>query len=147
MIVLEMRNRSRTQRPDAGDGISNSARAIVLGRHEADCAIVGNESVRFFLGRHLLSGRVSRWLGPAGAPIGEVFSFLSGLYSRGMIAYVERFADPPRGAAAALVITTDRGLVATTQHVTRDDLVAFGAVDIGAGDQRYRGPLERAAMQ
>jgi len=84
---------------------------------------------------------------PTGAPIGEVFSFLSGLYFRGKIAYVERFADPPRGADGALVITTDRGLVPTTQHVTRDDLVAFGKVDIGTGDQRYRGPLERAATQ
>jgi hypothetical protein len=84
---------------------------------------------------------------PTGAPIGEVFSFLSGLYFRGKIAYVERFADPPRGADGALVITTDRGLVPTTRHVTRDDLVAFGKVDIGTGDQRYRGPLERAATQ
>jgi hypothetical protein len=82
-----------------------------------------------------------------GAPIGEVFSFLSGLYFRGKIAYVERFADPPRGTTAALVITTDRGLVPTTLNVTRDDLVAFGKVDIGAGDQRYRDPLARAAAQ
>jgi hypothetical protein len=80
-----------------------------------------------------------------GAPIGEVFSFLSGLYFRGKIAYATRFADPPRGTAASFVITTDRGLVEPEVAVTRDDLVAFSRVDIGAGDDRYRAPLARAA--
>ena len=34
----------------------------------------------------------------AGAPIGEIFTFLSGLYFRGKLAYAEAFARPPRRA-------------------------------------------------
>ena len=34
----------------------------------------------------------------AGATIGEIFTFLSGLYFRGKFAYAEAFARPPAGA-------------------------------------------------
>jgi hypothetical protein len=81
----------------------------------------------------------------AGAPLGEVFAFLSGLYFRGKVTYSERFARPPEGAPAALIITTDRGLVKPSTVVTTSDLRAFSKVDIGAGDDRYRAPLERDA--
>jgi CreA protein len=47
-----------------------------------------------------------------GAPIGEIFSFLSGLYFRGKLAYAERFARPPRGLSSGVfVITPNRGLL------------------------------------
>ena len=49
---------------------------------------------------------------PGGAPLGEVFSFLSGLYFRGKLAYARAFASPPRRVpgAGVLVITADAGL-------------------------------------
>ena len=74
---------------------------------------------------------------PPGAPLGEVFSFLSGLYFRGKLAYARAFGR------RSLVITTDRGLMDPDVPVTREDLLAFAAVDIAAGDDRYRVPLER----
>ena len=37
-----------------------------------------------------------------GAPIGEVFAFMSGLYFRGKLAYGRAFALPPDPAVAAL---------------------------------------------
>ena len=74
---------------------------------------------------------------PEGAPIGEVFSFLSGLYFRGKLAYARQFG------AASLVITTDRGLIDPETPITRDDLIAFSCVDLAAGDVRYTAPLER----
>ncbi len=80
---------------------------------------------------------------PEGAPIGEVFSFLSGLYFRGKLAYARRFGRLPRGAEASFVITTDRGLVSPEKPVTRADLIAFSCVDIANGDVRYRLPLQR----
>jgi hypothetical protein len=80
-----------------------------------------------------------------GAPLGEVFSFLSGLYFRGKLTYADRFARPPRPAPSAFIITTDRGLVTPDVIVRPDDLRAFSEVDIGAGDPRYRAPLERDA--
>ena len=81
-----------------------------------------------------------------GAPLGDVFSFLSGLYFRGKLAYVQRFARPLEAAPGALIITTDRGLVPPDLVVTPDDLRAFSEVDIGVADDRFRRPLERDAM-
>ena len=78
-----------------------------------------------------------------GAPIGEVFAFLSGLYFRGKLAYSRRFADPPPGVPGALVITPTRGLWPVDTPVTRRDLLAFAEVDIHERDSRYRRPLLR----
>jgi len=80
-----------------------------------------------------------------GAPIGEVFAFLSGLYFRGKLAYARRFADPPPGVPGALVITPNRGLWPVETPVTRRDLLAFADVDIHEDDSRYRRPLQRDA--
>ncbi len=82
---------------------------------------------------------------PAGAPLGDVFTFLSSLYFRGKLTYARAFADPPDGAPPMVVITADRGLVSPDRHVTRDDLIAFANVDIGGGDERYLTPLRRDA--
>jgi hypothetical protein len=81
--------------------------------------------------------------GPDGITLGEAFSFLSGLYFRGKLAYASRFARPPAGFAGAQVITANRGLVAAETRVRLDDLRAFGTVDIHAEDLRYRTPLMR----
>jgi hypothetical protein len=86
---------------------------------------------------------LARRLSGEGAPLGEVFSFLSGLYFRGKLAYARAFSRPVADAAGALVITTDRGLVPSDVLVTHEDLRAFAAVDIGAGDPRYTAPLRR----
>lgn len=82
---------------------------------------------------------------PEGAPIGEVYAFLSGLYFRGKLAYARRFQAPPPGVPGALVITPTRGLWPVDTPVTRDDLCAFAEVDIHPSDSRYRRPLERDA--
>jgi hypothetical protein len=84
---------------------------------------------------------------PQGARIGEVFSFLSGLYFRGKMAYSLRFAQPPSGVEGQLVITTNRGLLPAHTYVTLRDLARMGAVDIAADDRRYRGPLVRSVRQ
>lgn len=80
-----------------------------------------------------------------GAPLGEVFTFLSGLYFRGKVAYVRRFAAPPKGVEPALVITTTLGLAPLDQPVTADTLRAFERVDIHLGEPRYTRPLKRTA--
>jgi hypothetical protein len=77
-------------------------------------------------------------------PIGEAFSFLSGLYFRGKLAYAQTFAAPPAGVAPTHIITTNRGLLEPHAPVTAEDLRAFGRVDIDARDARYREPLLRA---
>ena len=80
-----------------------------------------------------------------GAPIGEVFSFLSSLYFRGKLGYAERFAVPPHGCPGVLVITAGRGLVLPETVVTLGDLRAFRRVSIDAGERRYAVPLRAAA--
>ena len=79
---------------------------------------------------------------PAGAPIGEVFSFLSGLYFRGKLTYARRFARFPE---AVRIITSDRGLVSPDLAVTRDDLVAMAGSAIDATNAAYRSPFARDA--
>src|SRR5690606_12169773 len=54
---------------------------------------------------------LARRLRSDGAPLGEVFSFLSGLYFRGKLTYATRFARPPQGVRGVHVITTSSGLL------------------------------------
>jgi hypothetical protein len=80
-----------------------------------------------------------------GAPIGEVFSFLSSLYFRGKLTYAQRFASPPQGCPGVLVITAGRGLVPPDTAITVRDVRAFGRVAIDTGDRRYARPLQSDA--
>ena len=83
--------------------------------------------------------------GKAGAPIADVFTFLSGLYFRGKVAYATAFARPVRGTSGVLVITPTRGLIDAKTRIHLDDLREFADVDIHQDDPRYRMPIERDA--
>src|SRR3954463_11313775 len=63
-------------------------------------------------------------------PIGEVFSFLSGLYFRGKLAYARAFGQHSPEAPGIYVITTNRGLVSPETLVTLDDLRSFASIDL-----------------
>jgi hypothetical protein len=84
---------------------------------------------------------------PDGAALGDVFSFLSGLYFRGKIAYATAFARPPLDSQGALIITSSRGLVSPETTVRLDDLREFATVPIDAGEARYTTPLIADAMR
>jgi hypothetical protein len=79
-----------------------------------------------------------------GAPLGEVFAFISGLYFRGKLAYTQAFAAPPRGVPGAFVVTSGLGLVPPETIVTLESLRQIASIPIDADDPRYREPLERA---
>jgi hypothetical protein len=86
----------------------------------------------------------------AGASLGEVFSFVSGLYFRGKLAYARRFARPPDPtdpivAGGVLVITTNTGLRAADTPVTVESFRAFALGDIDLRNDSYRRPLEQSA--
>lgn len=102
-------------------------------------AMLLNERATFELAQRLRE--------PGGAPIGDVFRFLSGLYFRGKLAYATAFARPPEGMAGVYAITSNRGLVPSQTRITLDDLCAFGDVDIESGDDRYRVPFARDARE
>jgi hypothetical protein len=77
-----------------------------------------------------------------GAPLGEVFSFLSGLYFRGKYTYSTHFGRPPGGADPHYVITSDAGLIPPENCVSLDRLKTFGEVSIDLLESRYTGPLQ-----
>jgi hypothetical protein len=83
---------------------------------------------------------------PAGASIGEIFTFLSGLYFRGKLAYAEAFARPPQGLhSGVFVITPNRGLLAPSTSLTLDDLANLAKADIDHCAEEFRKPLNRDA--
>ena len=82
---------------------------------------------------------------PEGAPLGEVFTFLSGLYFRGKLAYGRSFARPPAGVPGVVVITPSEGLVSPESAVDLERLRGWAAVPIDAAEPRYRLPLQRDA--
>ena len=115
----------------------------------ASCAgeraqLLFNDRARFELARRIRTRR--------GVPLGEVFSFLSGLFFRGKLRYAREFAMSGGGLRSlsrhgALIITTDRGLVSVDRRVTIDDLRAMACGDIDARDERYRAELSRDAAK
>lgn len=85
-----------------------------------------------------------------GVPLGDVFSFVSGLYFRGKLAYARRFARPPDPAdetiaGGVLVITPNAGLRAADVRITVDSMRAFAAEEIDVRRAGYRAPLEAGA--
>ncbi len=85
-----------------------------------------------------------------GAPLGDVFSFVSGLYFRGKLAYARRFARPPDpsdpiAAGGVLVITSNAGLRAADTPVTIESFRGFATGEIDLRNAAYRAPLEQAA--
>src|SRR4051812_18700800 len=82
----------------------------------------------------------------AGAPIGGIFSFFSGLYFRGKLAYSGAFAGAPQGVKSGGVgITPKRGLLAPSVRVTVSDLAELAKTDIDPGAEQFRKPLRQDA--
>ena len=76
-----------------------------------------------------------------GAPIGELYAFMSGLYFRGKLAYASAFARPP---GSVRVIVPGRGLLPPATPVTLDELEAIARVPVDLDHPGYRDPLARA---
>lgn len=99
--------------------------------------LVLREGAQFELARRLRTRE--------GAPLGEVFSFMSGLYFRGKLAYARRFAQPVTDLGGIMVITPCQGLQSPDVRVGRALLRRYARVDIDPADARYRRPLLRDA--
>jgi hypothetical protein len=85
-----------------------------------------------------------------GAPIGDVFSFVSGLYFRGKLAYARRFAlppdaDDPVSAGGIFIITPNAGLRTPDTPLTLTSFQAFSRARIDLADASYRRSIERGA--
>ncbi len=80
-------------------------------------------------------------------PLGEVFSFLSGLYFRGKLTYAERFKNPPPGIAGIHIITATSGLLLPEEPMTLARLRSISASTVDAENPQYRRPLDRDASR
>jgi len=84
-------------------------------------------------------------LGTAG--LGEVFTFLSGLYFRGKLTYAKFFSNPPADVPGVLVITAGAGLRRHHELIGIETLKAFAEVEIDERNSCYRDPLERDSQE
>lgn len=77
-------------------------------------------------------------LANGGAPLGEVFTFMSSLYFRGKLAYANRFGR-------AFVIAPGRGLLPADLLIRVDDLRQMATVPVDEAVAAFREPLVRDA--
>ncbi len=77
--------------------------------------------------------------------IGEVFTFMSGLYFRGKLAYASAFADPPDGCGGVHVIVPGLGLCSARAVIDLEGLQAIARIPVDPDDRRYTRPLRRDA--
>ena len=77
-------------------------------------------------------------LANGGAPLGEVFTFMSSLYFRGKLAYATTFGR-------AFVITPGRGLLPTDVLIRVEDLRQMATVPVDHDVPAFREPLVRDA--
>jgi hypothetical protein len=83
----------------------------------------------------------------AGAPLGEVFSFLSALYFRGKLSYALAFSRPPSDCPGIFIITPSAGLVPHDKLIRLPKLRGFGRVPIHFKNQVYCSSLRRTAKK
>jgi hypothetical protein len=101
-------------------------RSNTLLRHEAD----------FDLAIRLRNGK---------ATLAEAYSFISGLYFRGKMAYADAFAAPPMGAPPALVIVPGLGLVPPHTLFDAAQLRGTGSIPVEESNPGFTVPLLRDA--
>jgi len=99
----------------------------------------------FLLRKNARSTLAQRLRSTEGATIGEVFTFMSGLYFRGKLAYAAAFANPPEGCSGIQVIVPGLGLCPPRAMIDLAGLRAIAHVPVDPGDRRYTNPLRRDA--
>jgi hypothetical protein len=85
-----------------------------------------------------------------GAALGDVFTFVSGLYFRGKLTYARRFAKTsddanPVVGSGVHIITPNAGLRSPDTRVTAAALFAFAGAEVHHENADYRRPLEQSA--
>jgi len=96
--------------------------------------LIYRERARFPLALKLRSGQ---------ATLGETFTFLSGLYFRGKLAYAQRFAR----SESIWVMTTNQGLLSPDTPLSLKELRRMAKVPIATDEPRYTRPLNRCAKE
>jgi hypothetical protein len=131
--------RGLSKSKSAKSGAAKAKRIFLLSPANAAgkrAQLLMREGATFGLARRLQNG---------GLPLGEAFSFISGLYFRGKLAYANAFASAPDGLPGTLVITASGGLLPPETLVNREQLYLISSAPVEASEPRYRIPLERDA--
>lgn len=81
-----------------------------------------------------------------GVSLGELFSFISGLYFRGKLAYATAFSGCEHQMSGAYVITASGCLIPPETVVTLEGVRSMALTDIDAADPRYREPFDRSCQ-
>ena len=110
----------------------------------ANCA---GKRAGFLLRKDARSPLAQRLRSGEGATIGEVFTFMSGLYFRGKLAYASAFINPPEGCAGIQVIVPGLGLCPAGTMIDLGELRAIARVPVDPTDRRYTRPLRRDAAR
>ena len=110
----------------------------------------GGSRARQLLSPNTRAALAPRLHAPGGAPIGEVFAFVSGLYFRGKLTYAQRFAAPPEVGhpvvgSGVLVITPNAGLRPPEHLLTAAELRDLGRDLITPDNPAYTEPLVRSS--
>src|SRR5260221_1049567 len=92
-------------------------------------------SAQFELERQLRSAH--------GAELGDVFSFVSGLYFRGKMTYARAFGHTDNGLPSALVMTAGGGICPLAERITLERLRGWAAVAIHEHNPHFTAPLFR----
>jgi hypothetical protein len=132
----------------AGAGGASSSRSKVFLLSPANCGGIRAKLIRSPRAQFELAQQIRR---EEGAPLGDIFSFVSGLYFRGKLAYARHFAAPPdpvesEMAGGIFVITPNAGLRTPETPVTLASFCAFADAPIDLTNDVYRTSLERAAL-
>jgi hypothetical protein len=80
------------------------------------------------------------------ATIGEIYSFISGLYFRGKMAYAAAFEAPPPGLPSALVMVPGAGLLPPGKVIDAAQLRATAEIAVDEWNPAFRDPLLEAAQ-
>lgn len=86
---------------------------------------------------------LARRLRGDGAPLAEVFTFVSGLYFRGKVAYARRFAHSAEGKPSSFVMTAGGGLCGLDEIVTLGRLEGWQKVTVSERNPHFTAPLQR----
>jgi hypothetical protein len=122
---------------------------VILGTHRVfllSPANVAGKRAKMLLNRQAAFELARRLHTGGKVTLGEAFSFMSGLYFRGKLAYARAFAHPPAGLDGAYVITSNRGLVPVDTLITAEELDSFSVDSIDARNRSYGDALVRTAL-
>lgn len=79
------------------------------------------------------------------ATIGEIYTFISGLYFRGKMAYAQAFHAAPGGLPPAVIIMPGLGLITPETIMNMEQLRAIAEVPVSEDNPVYRDALIKAA--